>query len=231
MGRVEESIRLTAHQRRGLQRVARSHEHPGRPSVRATIVLMSAEGSSADVIARVLGVGLRTVRRARRRWRRDGLESLHDGWRPGRPLRADAEYLELMGRVVRTDPRELGYCFAHWTALRLAAYLQEQTGVHLCDDWVRMRLRAQGFVWRKTKLTIRNLQNARGKKGGAGAPLEAPAGQFTSGRRFRVVVRGWSPLRSVARDHVRLSSSRDTAADRDTREESPGRSLRSLPIS
>lgn len=213
MGKIEATLRLTLQERKGLQQVTRSSERLGRASARATVVLMSAEGSSARAIAKVLGIGLRTVRLTRRRWRREGFESLHDAWRPGRPVRADPEYLELMGRVVRTDPRKLGYCFAHWTAPRLAAYLQEQTGVQLCDDWVRMLLKAQGFVWRKTKLTIRNLQDAREKKGGAGAPLEAAAGKLTSGRRFRVVVRGRSTLRSIARNHLRLSASRDTVAD------------------
>jgi transposase len=99
-----------------------------------------------------------------------------------------------MRKVVCTDPRKLGYCFAHWTAPRLAAYLQEQTGVTLCDDWVRRLLKRQGFVWRKTKLTIRNLQNAREKKGGAGATLEAAeAGDSPKGD-LRVVVRGRSSI-------------------------------------
>lgn len=231
MGKREETLRLTLQERKGLQRIPSSRERSGRSSVRATVVLMSAEGSSAKAIARVLGVGLRTVRRTRRRWRREGFEGLNDGWRPGRPVRADPEYLELMRRVVRTDPRKLGYCFAHWTAPRLAAYLQEQTGVRLCDDWVRMLLKAQGFVWRKTKLTIRNLQDTRENKGGAGAPLEAATGVLTSGRHFRTVVRGRGTLRSVARDHLRVSTSREPAADRNSGEESPRWSLRSLPIS
>lgn len=230
MGKSEAPLRPTLQERRELQRVARSGKQSGRASVRATVVLMSAEGSSARVIARVLGISLRTVRNTRRRWRNEGLEGLQDGWRPGRPVRADPEYLKLMCRVVRTDPRKLGYCFAHWTAPRLAAYLQEQTGIQLCDDWVRMLLKAQGFVWRKTKLTIRNLQDPRGKKGGAGAPLEAAAGVLTPGRHFRTLVRGRSALRSVARDDLRVSTSRETTEDRHPGKESPHRSLRSLPI-
>jgi len=169
MGKGEESIRLSTRERRALQGIARSGESAGRSGVRATIVLMSAEGSSAKTIARVLGLGLRTVRRTRQRWRTDGLEGLDDAWRSGRPATADAKYLALMRQVVRTDPRKLGYCFAHWTAPRLAAYLQERTGIHLCDDWVRLLLKAQGFVWRRTKLTIRNLQDPRKKRSRSGA--------------------------------------------------------------
>lgn len=156
------SIQLSTRERRALQGIA--SKASGRASVRATVVLMSAEGSDAKTIARILGVGLRTVRRTRRRWRSEGLGGLDDALRSGRPVTADTEYLELVCQVVRTDPRKLGYCFAHWTAPRLAAYLHERTGIQLCDDWVRMLLKAQGFVWRKTKLTIRNLQDPRKKR-------------------------------------------------------------------
>ena len=226
----EGAIRLTVQERSLLQRTARSGNPSARASVRATVILMSAEGASARAIARTLGIGLRTVRLTRQRWRREGHEGLFDKPRSGRPPRADAKYLRLMRKVVCTDPRRLGYCFAHWTAPRLAMYLQEQTGVQLCDDWVRMLLKRQGFVWRKTKLTIRNLQDAGEKKGGAGAPLAAAEGGRSSGRELRVVVRGRSALRPASRNHLRLSVPGNPVANRNAGEESPGRSLWSLPI-
>lgn len=194
MGKRDGAIRLTVQERSLLQRTARTGDQSARASVRATVILMSAEGTGAQAIARTLGIGLRTVRLTRRRWRLGGHEGLFDKPRSGRPPRADSKYLRLMRKVVCTDPRRLGYCFAHWTAPRLAAYLQEQTGVQLCDDWVRRLLKRQGFVWRKTKLTIRNLQDAREKKGGAGAPLEITEGGHSSGRELRIVVRGRSAL-------------------------------------
>ena len=194
MGKPNGAIRLSVQERSLLQRTARKGDQSARASVRSTVILMSAEGTGAKAIARTLGIGLRTVRLTRQRWRRDGHEGLFDKPRSGRPPRADARYLRLMRKVVCTDPRRLGYCFAHWTAPRLAAYLQEQTGVQLCDDWVRMLLKRQGFVWRKTKLTIRNLQDAREKKGGAGASLEVAEGGRSSERELRVVVRGRSTI-------------------------------------
>ena len=231
MGKEEGAIRLTLQERKELQTVARSSDQPSRSGVRATIILMSAEGSGAKTIARVLGVSLRTVRRLRSGWRREGSGALFDGWRPGRPPLADKKYLRMLYQVVRTDPRKLGYCFAHWTAPRLAEYLKLQTGVRLCDEWVRRLLKVRGFVWRKTKLTIRNLQDPRGKKDGSRTPLEASEGESTPGSDFRVVVRGRGALRSSPRHHLRLSTSRAASADRNARKEPPGRGLRSLPLS
>jgi len=230
MAKEEGGIHLTSQERKELQKVAHCDDRPSRASLRATVILMSAEGFSAKTIGRVLGIGLRTVRRTRRGWRREGYEGLYDGWRPERPARADKKYLRLLYRVVRTDPRKLGFYFAHWTAPRLAEYLKRKTGVRLCDDWVRMLLKSRGFVWRKTKLTIRNLQDAREKKGGPETPLEASESGSTPWGGFRIVVRRRSAVRSSSRHHLRLSASRTTSADRNAGQESPSRSLRSLSL-
>ena len=231
MAKSETAIRLTLQDRRELQSLASSSDRPAQAGLRATVILMSAEGTGAESIARTLGISLRTVRRTRRRWRRKGFKGLYDRKRSGRPARADKKYLRMLYRVVRTDPRKLGYCFAHWTAPRLAEYLKQQTGVRLCDDWVRMLLKSRGFVWRKTKLTIRNKQDDREKKDGPETPLEASGGDFTSGSEIRTLVRGRSLLRSATSHDPRLPTSRRAAANRNARQESPSRGLRSLPLS
>jgi transposase len=206
MTKVEGAIRLTIQERRELQKIARCADPSGRASQRATVVLMSADGASGRNIARVLGMGLRTVREIRRKWRREGYEGLYDDPRSGRPRRADKGYVRLLRQVVQTDPRRMGYCFAHWTAPRLAEYLRQRTGIGLCDDHVRRLLKGLGFVWRKTKLTIRNLQN-RGEKGESPeTSLEASEGRCATGSGFRIVVRRRSAVRSAPGYDLRLSA-------------------------
>lgn len=230
MVRREGIVQLTFQERRELRRISRDSDEPARARIRATIILMSAEAMGARQIAKATGTCKRTVREARRRWRRQAYEGLRDRPHTGRPPRANGRYLRLMSRVVRTDPRKLGYSFAHWTAPRLSEYLKQETGVGLCDDWVRMLLKSLGFVWRKTKLTIRNLQDPRGKKEGAGAPLEAAESRSTTRSGFRAVVRGRGAIRSLADHHLRVSASRTAAADRNARQEPPRWGLRSLSL-
>lgn len=160
----EGTLRLTREEREELQRISRSDDEPSRSRQRAAIILMSAEGFGAKAIGNALGVGKRTVRRTRRRWRREAFDGLYDAARPGRPRQATAKSLRLLDRIVRTDPRNLGFAFCHWTAPRLAEYLSLRTEVGLSEDRVRDLLKARGFVWRKTKLTIRNRGNPE-KKG------------------------------------------------------------------
>lgn len=169
----ESGVHVTPSQRKRLLEVSRGTDEPPRTRLRASIILMTAEGMSASQIGRITGSCERAIRDARSRWRRGAFEGLYDGLHTGRPPRVTSRYLGLLSQVVQTDPRKLGYAFAHWTAPRLGEYLKHRTGIGLCDDWVRMRLNRLGFVWRKTKLTIRNLQDPRGKKEGAGAALAA----------------------------------------------------------
>lgn len=226
----EGTIQLTLQERRKLQEISRDSNEPSRARTRATMILMSAEAMGAKKIAKATGACKRVVHDARLRWRSQAYEGLYDRPHTGRPRRANDRYLRLLSRVVQTDPRKLGYSFAHWTAPRLAEYMKQQSGVGLCDDRVRILLKSLGFVWRKTKLTIRNLQDPGKKKASAEAAVEAPAGRFTPRRGFRAVVWGRSTLRSVADHHLRVPASRQAAANRNARQEPPRGSVWSLPL-
>ncbi|WP_373371457.1 helix-turn-helix domain-containing protein [Stigmatella ashevillensis] len=100
-------------------------------ALRATILLWSAEGQSAQSIAQALGVSARSVYRCRNRWRLQGLNGLADAARPGRPPRVTAAYLKLLMEVVECEPRDLDFAFSRWTRARLATYLWQRTGVSL----------------------------------------------------------------------------------------------------
>ena len=153
------AIRLTAEERRELQQISLSGSEKRRARARALVVLLTDAGQSATQIVHVIGMPLRTVKASRRRWRQQAFEGLHDAPRAGRPPKADASYIRKMLAAVEKDPRSLGFAFARWTAPRLVTYLREQTGVTVSPEWLAKLLRKHGFVWRRTKLTTRNLQD------------------------------------------------------------------------
>jgi transposase len=161
-------ISLTAEERRQLQGISTGTEQePKRARQRATAILMSSEGMSVSKISRALGMPIRTVHEARRRWRRQGFDGLYDAERSGPPPKVTPLYLKLLVKVVQTDPRKLGFAFSRWTCPKLAEYMYQQTQIQICSDYMGQLLKAHGFVWRKAKLTIRNLQSPRGKKTGS----------------------------------------------------------------
>lgn len=156
---TDDPVRVTASQRRRLQAIVQGATDSARARLRATVILMSVEGSGGELIARTLGVTGRTVSATRTRWRERGLAGLHDRPRSGRPPLADASYRATLRRVVARDPRTLGYAFVRWTAPRLGAYMATVSGVRLSTSHLLRVLHGQNFVWRRTKRTLRNLQD------------------------------------------------------------------------
>lgn len=152
-------LHVTPSQRRRLNALVDAGGTPPTVRRRALIVLLSAAGESGATISTALGVTRRTISNTRVRWRRGALESLLDAPRAGRPPRAGPEYVARLLVAVVSDPRSFGYAFTRWTAPRLAAYLEATTGTRLSAAAIAALLRRHGFVWRRTKRTIRNLRD------------------------------------------------------------------------
>lgn len=84
---------------------------------RARILLLSAEGQSADSIGSKLDVTAPTVYKWRRRYREDGMAGLSDQPRPGQPRKLDASKTrEILRLTTERIPEEA----THWS-LRLMA--------------------------------------------------------------------------------------------------------------
>lgn len=205
------SIRLTPQQRLALQRATR-HRGKGGVALRATIILLSAQGQSAASIARTLGLTTRTVHECRRRWRQWRLPGLEDAPRSGRPRRVESTYLRLLLRTVEADPRQLDFAFTRWTRARLAEYLRLRTGTAVSPDWVGKLLRRHGYVWRRAKPTTRHLREEGEKTTRRPAPQGPAHSRRPSNSPVRAVVRGWSALRPVAGDALHVETQGPTPA-------------------
>lgn len=152
----EQVVRLTAGERRWLEGLVRSGGCRG-VALRAAALLLSAQGQSALQVGEALGVTPRAVHAWRRRWREEGAHALQAGEHPGQPSQLTPAAVELLLKDVESDPREQGYAFARWTCARLAAHLEQRLHVRVSAAWVGELLRRHGFVWRRTKLTLKGL--------------------------------------------------------------------------
>lgn len=121
----------------------------------ATMILMTAAGRSKASIAEDLGCSTATVDNVRKRYRDRGLEGLKRRKPPGPKPRATAEYRAALRRAVQTPPPSLGFGFSVWSAARLAAYLERQTGISLTADRVRRLLHEEGFSFQRPKHTMK----------------------------------------------------------------------------
>jgi transposase len=106
-------IEVNEKQRSELERLARSRKTPLRLVHRARIVLLAANGSENDEIARVLGMARGTVGKWRTRYAEQGLVGIEkDAPRPGRRPTIPRETVEL---VVRKTTQEVPEGHTHWS--------------------------------------------------------------------------------------------------------------------
>jgi len=146
-------IRVPASQRRRLRRILASTQ-TRRTWARATGLLMLVQGQSVMDVAKILGICEDRVTNWKRRWIREGMESLQDKARSGRPPKVTSRYLSLLGQAVERGPRAYGYLFSVWSAGRLAAHLEFKTKISLRPNQLREHLKRQGFVYRRPKHTL-----------------------------------------------------------------------------
>lgn len=152
------TFRLTPSERDALKRQRRLVQS-AKVRDRITALLMLASGMLISEVMDLLSISRATLANWRNRWMKHRFFGLTDAPRSGRPPEVTAKYIALLVKVVERDPRDLGYAFTRWTAPRLAQYMGEEMGIWVSPPWVTEILRMHGFVWRRTKRTIRNLQN------------------------------------------------------------------------
>lgn len=137
-----------------------------RPEVRqrATAIHLLHLGHKPAEVAESLAVDRVTIYNWHRRYRQEGLEGLAN--RPkGRPKRkADEAYCQALEAALEQEPPELGYAFAVWTVERLRDHLEKETGVHLSVSRLRVIIRKRGYVYRRPKHDLDNLQDPQAKK-------------------------------------------------------------------
>jgi len=120
---------------------------------------MLAQGKSCQEVAKTLGICVDTITDWKRRWARDGLKSLEDKPRTGRPPTVTRKYLRLLEEAVERGPQVYGYLFSVWSSGRLAAHLERKTDIPLRGRRLRTYLRKLGFVYRRPKHTLKGRQN------------------------------------------------------------------------
>ena len=117
-GRPKKGVVLTEEERIQMNAWATSRSLPHGLVSRARIVLMAADGVTDTDIAQQLRTTGNTVGKWRRRYLADGMQGLHDEWRPGRPRTiSDERIARLIRKTVRKRPSNA----THWSIRSIAA--------------------------------------------------------------------------------------------------------------
>ncbi len=160
MPRTDEPLlRLTSEEREKLRAALRRGVLTPRVRERLEMVKAADLGRDLDEITAWSGRKPRTVRRWLGAFAAGGVGALADAPRSGRPVVADAAYLEALEEAVQTSPRRLGLGFDAWTSERLSAHLERATGVRIAPGWLRVLLGGMRFRCGRPKHTLSHLRD------------------------------------------------------------------------
>ena len=151
---------LTSWQRQRLEAI-RAHPPSGRMGRRAVCLLMSAAGASGRAICQATGLSVDAITDIRRRWQQRGMASLRDTPGSGRKPKASPAYRQELRLALRKGPLAFGYAFSVWSIARLNAHLQNKMGIAFSDEWLRTLVKAEGFVYRRPKHTLKGKRDER----------------------------------------------------------------------
>jgi transposase len=169
-------ITVPSKQREEVERQLHRTDLTRRMRERRELVQAAALGDEVERIARWGGRSVARVEHWLARYAEAGVEALADAPRSGRSVRADAAYLAAMEAALETAPSALGLPIVVWTSERLAASLEQQTGIHIAPGWLRVLLAEQGWMCGRPKHTLKHRQD-RAAGAVSRAELEAVGGK------------------------------------------------------
>lgn len=152
--------KLTKTEQAKITRLIRSNED-ARIVRRAQMIWSSSRGKKTAEIAEMWGITGDTVLRTIQNFNADGLMSLADKPRKGRPRKTTNRYVRLLKEAVQKSPRDFGYPFSSWTLDRLREHLGKQTGMLLNPRYLSQLMARQGIVYRRPKHVMAHLRNAK----------------------------------------------------------------------
>jgi transposase len=118
---------------------------------RSGIVLASAQGRSAGEIAAMFAATEGYVREVIHAFNTSGFAALSPKWSGGRPRKFGSVAREIICRVAKTAPAQLGLPFTTWSLTKLVEHLATANRVVVSTETVRLVLREAGISWQATK--------------------------------------------------------------------------------
>ncbi|WP_233160113.1 IS630 family transposase [Pseudonocardia sp. MH-G8] len=162
---------------------------------RAGIVLASVQGRSATEAAAMFAATAQYAREVIHAFNDKGFAALDPKWSGGRPPKFGPHARELICRVARTPPQQVGLPFTTWSLSKLVEHLRERHRIEISTDTVRRILRTARVRWQATKTWKSSKDPQFAEKMARILELydRSAAGQLTEGARV-VCVDEFGPL-------------------------------------
>lgn len=154
---------LSQEQKERLLKTLKEHEN-AYVREKILILLLINDGKTYQQISDFLKISYPTVAYWAVHGDPDNIESFLDGRKEGNFRKVTKEYEDLLLEIIDKEPGEYGYEFGRWTAVRLATYLEQITGIKLSGSQVRRILERKKYVYLWAKYSLEDKQNPAKRK-------------------------------------------------------------------
>jgi transposase len=113
---------------------------------RAKTILLLASGQKIQEVAKQQNLCLEAVRIRRRKWLQSGMASLPDQPRCGAPSKLTDEHRQLLGQWVEAEAQ---------SSRELLTRLEKESQVHIGATTLRTELKKLGYVWKRTRYSLK----------------------------------------------------------------------------
>jgi len=128
---------------------------------RLRAIALLEQGLQPVVIAQMIGVDRRSIRRWKRTYLRHGRTGVRARPAPGRPPKLTERQRQTLARWILRGPEAFGYPTALWTCRRIVALIRDRFRVVYHPDHVGRLLRACGFTPQRPQRTAKERLDQR----------------------------------------------------------------------
>ena len=118
---------------------------------RAGIVLASVQGRSPAEAAGMFAATAQYAREVIHAFNTQGFAALDPKWSGGRPRKFGSVAREIVCRVAKTAPQQLGLPFTTWSLTKLVEHLARAHRIVVSAETVRQVLHEAGISWQATR--------------------------------------------------------------------------------
>ncbi len=128
---------------------------------RLRAVTLLEQGLQPVIVAQMVGVDRRSVRRWKRAYLRRGRNGILARPTPGRPPKLTVRQRQALARWILRGPQAVGYPTALWTCRRIVQLVRDRFHVVYHPDHVGRLLRACGFTPQRPQRTAKERADQR----------------------------------------------------------------------
>jgi len=138
-------------------------DNRGEVQKRGLTIRLLHQGHKPAEVAIMVNLSQPSVYSYWHRYQKQGIAGLSRKVKNQAPRKVTPKFLEALKKALSEPPTAYNYDFAIWTRERLQLHLHQQTGILISLNWLAVKMKELGYVYRRPKHDLTHLQEPEAK--------------------------------------------------------------------